>query len=371
MTDMVFGAAPAKPGEPILPQWWRTIDRWSLAAIVGLFLIGTLLGLAASPPLAVRNGLDPFHYVWRQAAFGAFALVLMLVVSMMSPLRLRRWGVIVFGVSVVALALLPVFGTDFGKGAVRWYSLRVVSVQPSEFLKPSLRDLRRLADGGELRHQGAAGEGDVLRGRGGADRGAGAAAGLRAGGAGHRHLGADVLRRRGAGTAARHGRRRRSSGVGWFAYENSEHVARRIDGFLSSGGRSADPDRLCHERHPGGRLPRRRHRQRQREVDAAGRAYRLHHRGGGGGVRADPLRGGDGALPHGGGALAAPAGARARSVHPAGGDRARGAARHAGDDQHRRGGAAAAGQGHDAAADLLWRVVADRRGAGARACCWR
>ena len=33
--------------------------------------------------------------------------------------------------------LLPVFGTDFGKGAVRWYSLKVVSVQPAEFLKPS------------------------------------------------------------------------------------------------------------------------------------------------------------------------------------------------------------------------------------------
>ena len=38
---------------------------------------------------------------------------------------------------MVALALLPVFGTDFGKGAVRWYSLKVVSVQPSEFLKPA------------------------------------------------------------------------------------------------------------------------------------------------------------------------------------------------------------------------------------------
>ncbi len=46
MTDMVFGAAPAKPGEPIIPQWWRTLDRWSLAAIIGLFLIGILLGLA-------------------------------------------------------------------------------------------------------------------------------------------------------------------------------------------------------------------------------------------------------------------------------------------------------------------------------------
>jgi len=31
---------------------------------------------------------------------------------------------------------LPVFGTDFGKGAVRWYSLGFASVQPSEFLKP-------------------------------------------------------------------------------------------------------------------------------------------------------------------------------------------------------------------------------------------
>ena len=56
---------------------------------------------------------------------------------MMSPLRLRRAGVVAFGISVIALALLPVFGTDFGKGAVRWYSLRVVSVQPSEFLKPA------------------------------------------------------------------------------------------------------------------------------------------------------------------------------------------------------------------------------------------
>jgi cell division protein FtsW (lipid II flippase) len=32
--------------------------------------------------------------------------------------------------------LLPVFGTDYGQGAVRWYSLGFASVQPSEFLKP-------------------------------------------------------------------------------------------------------------------------------------------------------------------------------------------------------------------------------------------
>ena len=34
-------------------------------------------------------------------------------------------------------ALLPWLGTDFGKGAVRWYSLGFISLQPSEFLKPA------------------------------------------------------------------------------------------------------------------------------------------------------------------------------------------------------------------------------------------
>ncbi|KZY47303.1 cell division protein FtsW, partial [Roseovarius sp. HI0049] len=45
-------------------------------------------------------------------------------------------AVIGFMLAFVALAMLPFFGTDFGKGAVRWYSLGFGSLQPSEFLKP-------------------------------------------------------------------------------------------------------------------------------------------------------------------------------------------------------------------------------------------
>jgi cell division protein FtsW len=107
-----------------------------LAAVLILFGIGILLGLAASVPLATRNGLDPFHYVQRQAFFGALALVAMLGTSMLPPEMVRRLGIIGFALSFVALALLPVFGTDFGKGAVRWFSLGFASFQPSEFLKP-------------------------------------------------------------------------------------------------------------------------------------------------------------------------------------------------------------------------------------------
>ncbi|MEM7632646.1 MAG: putative lipid II flippase FtsW [Pseudomonadota bacterium] len=136
MTEMVYGAVPVQDGEPILPKWWRTVDKWSLTCVLILFSIGLLLGLAASVPLAEKNGFGPFHYVTRQAFFGGLAIVVMIITSMMSPTLVRRLAVLGFLVAFVGLALLPIFGTDFGKGAVRWYSLGFAAIQPSEFLKP-------------------------------------------------------------------------------------------------------------------------------------------------------------------------------------------------------------------------------------------
>ncbi|NHF71595.1 putative lipid II flippase FtsW [Paracoccus xiamenensis] len=136
MTEMVFGATPMRAGDPILPKWWRTVDRWSLAAVLCLFAIGLLLGLAASVPLAEKNNLPPFYYVTRQAFFGTVGLMVMFVISLMNPRQIRRLGVTGFLISVVVVAALPVIGTDFGKGATRWLSLGFASVQPSEFLKP-------------------------------------------------------------------------------------------------------------------------------------------------------------------------------------------------------------------------------------------
>ena len=136
MTEMVFGAAPVRAGDPVLPRWWRTIDRVSLGLIVLLFGFGILLGLAASVPLAEKNNLPPYYYVTRQGFFGALAFLVMIATSMLPVNQVRRLGILGFVLAFAALILLPVLGTDFGKGAVRWYSLGFVSVQPSEFLKP-------------------------------------------------------------------------------------------------------------------------------------------------------------------------------------------------------------------------------------------
>jgi cell division protein FtsW len=233
MTDMVFGAAPARPGEPIIPHWWRTIDRWSLAAIIALFLCGMLLGLAASPPLAVKNGLDPFHYVTRQAAFGVVALVAMLVVSMMAPQTLRRLAVVAFIGAVAAVALLPVFGTDFGKGATRWYSLGFVSVQPSEFLKPTFAIFAAWLMAASYDVNGPPGRtlsfaaAVILTAMLALQPDFGQAGLIIATwGLMYFAAGAPVVLLGGVGGGV--------LAAGWFAYHNSEHVARRIDGFLAS-----------------------------------------------------------------------------------------------------------------------------------------
>ena len=40
-------------------DWWWTVDKLLLGAIMALMLGGVILSLAASPPVATRIGLDP------------------------------------------------------------------------------------------------------------------------------------------------------------------------------------------------------------------------------------------------------------------------------------------------------------------------
>ncbi|NBT33314.1 MAG: putative lipid II flippase FtsW, partial [Rhodobacteraceae bacterium] len=233
MTEMVYGTIPVQSGDPILPRWWRTIDKWTLGAILALFAIGLLLGLASSPPLAARNGLNPFYYVSRQAFFGGVAMVVMVATSMMSPTLVRRLAVIGFILSFIALAMLPVFGTDFGKGAVRWYSLGFASFQPSEFLKPGFVVVAAWFMAASFEIGGPPGRlysfflmvVIVLILALQPDFGQ-AALILFAWGVMYFVAGAPMALLTGLAGLV--------SAGGYFAYHNSEHFARRIDGFLSA-----------------------------------------------------------------------------------------------------------------------------------------
>src|SRR5689334_1669238 len=127
----------ASRAQPTLfSEWWRTVDRLTLAAIGALMLGGIVLCLAASPPVAARIGLDPFHFVNRQVLFLIPAAIVLLATSFLSPREVRQVSLVIFLVSLALVAATPHFGAEI-KGARRWLVILGVNVQPSEFLKPA------------------------------------------------------------------------------------------------------------------------------------------------------------------------------------------------------------------------------------------
>jgi cell division protein FtsW len=120
----------------VFGEWWWTVDRPTLAALGALMLGGIILCLAASPPVAARIGLDPFHFVDRQVLFLIPAGVVLMATSFLSPRETRQVALVVFLVSLVLVAVTPHFGAEI-KGARRWLVIFGVNVQPSEFLKPA------------------------------------------------------------------------------------------------------------------------------------------------------------------------------------------------------------------------------------------
>ncbi len=116
--------------------WWRTVDRWFLAAFLSLMGLGIVLSFAASPAVAERIGLDSFHFATRQIFFTIPALAVMIAVSFLQAREVRRMALIMLCISLVLMVAVLYVGVEV-KGARRWVSFAGVSVQPSEFLKPA------------------------------------------------------------------------------------------------------------------------------------------------------------------------------------------------------------------------------------------
>lgn len=138
------GRTPQRQGPPMLSReernplsnWWWTVDRPLLGAILALMLSGVVLSLAASPAVAVRIGLDPFHFFNHHVMFLAPSVIVLIGVSFMSPQQIRRSALIVFAVSIVLIVATLLIGPEV-KGSRRWITLLGLNIQASESAKPA------------------------------------------------------------------------------------------------------------------------------------------------------------------------------------------------------------------------------------------
>ncbi len=120
----------------LISRWWWTVDRWSLAAVGVIILIGVVLTMAASPAVAERIGLDAFHFARRQFTYLPLAILAMLLASLLSPTGVKRFALLVFVGALTLTAATLHYGVEV-KGATRWLYIGGLSLQPSEFLKPA------------------------------------------------------------------------------------------------------------------------------------------------------------------------------------------------------------------------------------------
>ena len=126
----------ARNSKSIIANWWWTVDKTLLGLITLLLFIGIFLNFSASPSVANRIGVGSFHFIKRQLIFLPAAYALMLFLSMQKLKTIRRTAIVAF-IITLGLMVLTLFWGEETKGASRWINVFGLSLQPTEFVKPS------------------------------------------------------------------------------------------------------------------------------------------------------------------------------------------------------------------------------------------
>ena len=119
----------------LLAQWWFTVDRGLMSAVLLLMAAGVLISMAASPPVAERIGLDSFHFFKSQLVFLGPAVLVLVGMSFLDQRQARRAGFGMFVMSILLMIAALKFGPEI-KGAHRWINVGPIGLQPSELAKP-------------------------------------------------------------------------------------------------------------------------------------------------------------------------------------------------------------------------------------------
>ncbi|MAC60975.1 MAG: cell division protein FtsW [SAR116 cluster bacterium] len=119
-----------------LSLWWWTVDHKLIGLILLLIIGGVMLLMSAGSPVAVSKGLGEYHFLKKQLIFLSIAIPLMVFVSLLNAKVIKLLSLLVLFVSFLCLIYINFKGIETN-GASRWIRFFGLSIQPSEFVKPS------------------------------------------------------------------------------------------------------------------------------------------------------------------------------------------------------------------------------------------
>jgi len=112
-------------------------DYILIAATGFLIVLGILILSSVSATLSQEKFENPFYFLSHQLFFGLIpGIVLAFLVFKIKLSFLRKWSpfLLLINLGLLGMVFLPKIGVSLG-GATRWIDLKIISLQPAEFLK--------------------------------------------------------------------------------------------------------------------------------------------------------------------------------------------------------------------------------------------
>jgi len=118
-------------------DWWKNIDKYILAIILSLFILGLFFSLVSTSLIASdKLNTNSYYFFLKHLTFILLGIIVLLFFSILNQKTLINISIIFFFITFFCLFLVPFFGIEV-KGSKRWLDpLFLPRFQPVEILKP-------------------------------------------------------------------------------------------------------------------------------------------------------------------------------------------------------------------------------------------
>ena len=121
----------------LIAKWLRNVDKQILFLFVFLFMLGLFFSFSSTTSImSEKMNKQTYFFFIRHLIFVSASLFLIIIISIQEKNKLVNFLFLLFFISILILALVPVFGVEI-KGSKRWMDLHIFPVfQPIELVKP-------------------------------------------------------------------------------------------------------------------------------------------------------------------------------------------------------------------------------------------